>query len=275
MTEPLGSMRRFEGKVALVSGAASGIGAAVVERLLAEGASVAGCDLNAAALETTFAGFNAPADRVLTRAFDVRDTEALTTFIDDAAADFGALDILVNNAGMGCFGRAEELSSKVWDKVMAVNLGAVFQASRAALPHLRVSKGCIVNTASISGLFADPGLLAYNVSKAGVVNLTRNMAVDHAREGIRVNCVCPGPVATPMLTPLLQNPAVVEQYADLIPLQRVGTAEEMAAAILFLASRDAAFMTGVAMVVDGGVTCQTGQPNFDRMMRAADTGAAA
>ena len=150
---------------------------------------------------------------------------------------------------------------------MAVNLGAVLHGSRAALPHLRKSRGCIVNTASISGLFADPGLLAYNVSKAGVVNLTRNMAVDHAAEGVRVNCICPGPVGTPMLAPLLEDPAVAAEYAERIPLGRAGTADEMAAAILFLASRDAAYITGAALVIDGGVTCQTGQPSFDKILR--------
>lgn len=261
MTEPLGSMRRFESKVAVVTGAASGIGAATVERFLAEGAFVAACDVKGEALAVL------PADRTLIRAFDVADSVALATFIDAAAARFGTIDILVNNAGIGSFGRADELPVEAWDRVLAINLGAAFHGSRAALPYLRESRGCIVNTASISGLFADPGLLAYNVSKAGVVNLTRNMAVDHAADGIRVNCICPGPVATPMLNPLLADPGVAAQYAALIPLGRAGTADEMAAAILFLASRDAAFITGTALVIDGGVTCQTGQPNLDRIMR--------
>jgi meso-butanediol dehydrogenase/(S,S)-butanediol dehydrogenase/diacetyl reductase len=268
MTEPLGSMRRFEGKVAVVTGAASGIGAAAAERFLAEGAFVAGCDVNGDALADRFAQFGVPGDRVLTQAVDVADSAALAAFIHAAAVRFGAIDVLVNNAGIGSFGRADELPVEAWDRVLAINLGAAFHGSRAALPYLRKSHGCIVNTASISGLFADPGLLAYNVSKAAVVNLTRNMAVDHAAEGIRVNCICPGPVGTPMLAPLLADPGVTAQYATLIPLGRVGTAEEMAAAILFLASRDAAFITGTAMVIDGGVTCQTGQPNLDRILRA-------
>ena len=268
MTEPLGSMRRFDGKVAVVTGAASGIGAAVAERLLAEGASIAGCDVNPETLTATFSGFGVPLDRVFTQAFDVSDSSILTGFIDAAATRFGKIDILINNAGIGSFGRADELQPQDWDRLLAVNLSAVFHGSRAALRYLRLSRGCIVNTASISGLFADPGLLAYNVSKAGVVNLTRNMAVDHAAEGIRVNCLCPGPVGTPMLAPLLADPGVTAQYADLIPLGRVGTAEEMAAGILFLASRDAAFMTGASLTVDGGVTCQTGQPNLDRILRA-------
>ena len=267
MTEPLGSMRRFEGKVAVVTGAASGIGAAVAQRFLAEGGSVAGCDVNGSALEATFAGFGAHVDRIFIQAFDVADSVALAAFIDTATAQFDAIDVLVNNAGIGSFGRVDELTPEAWERVLSINLSAAFHGSRAALPHLRASRGCIVNTASISGLFADPGLVAYNVSKAGVVNLTRNMAVDHAAEGIRVNCICPGPVATPMLNPLLADPAVAAQYAALIPLGRAGTAEEMAAAVLFLASRDAAFMTGVALVIDGGVTCQTGQPNLDRILR--------
>lgn len=199
---------------------------------------------------------------------DVASFDSCSSAVADIQTRLGAIDVLVNNAGIGSFGRADELPIEAWERVLAINLGAAFHGSRAALRHLRARHGCIVNTASISGLFADPGLLAYNVSKAGVVNLTRNMAVDHAAEGIRVNCICPGPVGTPMLSPLLADPGVAAQYAELIPLGRVGTAEEMAAGILFLASRDAAFMTGTAIVIDGGVTCQTGQPNLDRILRA-------
>ena len=264
MTEPLGSMRRFEGQVVAISGAASGIGAAAARRFAAEGARLALCDLRDDRLEEVAADL--PGE-VFARAVDVSDGEAYAAFIDAAADRFGRLDVLANNAGIGCFGHVDEITPEAWRRTFAVDLDAVFFGSRAALPHLRASRGSIVNTASISGLFADAGLVAYNVAKAGVVNLTRNMAVDHAPDGVRVNCVCPGGVGTPMLNAHLRDDAIMQEYARLVPLGRVAAPEEMAAAIAFLASKDASYITGHALVVDGGVTAQTGQPNFDRLYR--------
>ena len=256
-------MNRFEGKVACITGAASGIGAATVERLLDEGARIGACDLNVAALQARYENDR----RVLVRGFDVTDTPALSTWIDDTADRFRGLDVLVNNAGIGAFGHVDEITPETWRRVMAVDLDAVFFGSRAALPHLRKSHGCIVNTASISGLYADPGLAAYNVAKAGVVNLTRAMAADHGAEGIRVNCICPGPVATPLLTPIADQPDVAAEYARLVPLGRIGEPDEMASVIAFLASDDARYVSGAAIVVDGGLTAKTGQPSFDRIVR--------
>lgn len=267
MTEPLGSMRRFEGKVVAISGAASGIGLAAATRFAAEGARLALCDLQAERLAEAASGVSVGNGDVWTQAVDVSDGAAYAAFVDAAAARFGQLDVLVNNAGIGCFGHVDEITAEAWRRTLAVDLDAVFFGSRAALPHLRKTHGCIVNTASISGLFGDPGLAAYNVAKAGVVNLTRNMAVDHAPEGIRVNCICPGGVGTPMLKAHMRDAAIMEEYAQLTPLGRVGTPEEMAASICFLASKDASYITGLALVVDGGVTAQTGQPNFDRLYR--------
>ncbi len=126
--------------------------------------------------------------------------------------------------------------------------------------------GAIVNTASISGLAADPGLCAYNAAKGAVVNYTRSLAVDHARDGIRVNAVCPGPVETPLLLPVLSLPGVREEYAKLVPMGRVATPDEIAGAVLFLASDDASFVTGAMLVVDGGVMAATGQPSFTRIV---------
>lgn len=256
-------MARFEGKVVAITGAASGIGEATARRFAAEGARLALCDLSEDALATAAADFDAP----LLRAVDVSDAVAFESFIDEAASRFGRLDVLVNNAGIGCFGHVDEISAEQWRRTMAVDLDAVFFGSRAALPHLRKVSGCIVNTASISGLFADPGLAAYNVAKAGVVNLTRNMAVDHAAEGVRVNCICPGGVGTAMLKAHLRDDAIMEEYQRLVPMGRVGTADEMAAGIAFLASGDASYITGTTLTIDGGVTAQTGQPNFDRIYR--------
>ena len=264
MSAPIGTARRFEGRVVAISGAASGIGAATAERLAAEGACLALCDLADDGLAAVAAGAGV---EVFARAVDVADGEAYARFVDDAADHFGRLDVLVNNAGVGCFGHVDEITPEAWRRTLAIDLDAVFFGSRAALPHLRTTGGCIVNTASISGLFGDPGLVAYNVAKAGVVNLTRTMAVDHASEGVRVNCVCPGGVGTPMLKAHTRDAAIMEEYARLVPMGRVARPDEIAAVIAFLASADAGYITGQALVVDGGVTAQTGQPNFDRLYR--------
>lgn len=264
--DTLGStMRRFDGRAVILTGAASGIGAATARRFAAEGAILAVCDLDEQRLTTVveeIAGSVA-----LSRSVDVADAAALEGFVADAVDALGRLDVLVNNAGIGCFGHVDEITPDDWRRTMAVDLDAVFIASRAVLPHLRETTGCIVNTASISGLFADPGLVAYNVAKAGVVNLTRNMAVDHAAEGIRINCICPGGADTPMVRNHTRDEGIMDEYAKLVPMQRLGTADEMAAAIAFLASGDASFINGHALVVDGGTTAQTGQPNFDRLYR--------
>jgi meso-butanediol dehydrogenase/(S,S)-butanediol dehydrogenase/diacetyl reductase len=258
------SMRRFEGKAVLITGAASGIGAATATRFAAEGARLALADLavdRLAALATELGG------GTLTTALDVADGDAVTDWVAAAAAALGGIDVLVNNAGIGCFGHIDEITPEQWRRTMSVDLDAVFFASRAALPHLRASHGCIVNTASISGVLADAGLVAYNVAKAGVINLTRTLAVDHADDGIRVNCICPGGVGTPMIRAHTRDADIMAEYARLVPMSRVGTPAEMAAGITFLASSDASYITGIALAIDGGVTAQTGQPNFDRLYR--------
>ncbi|MBV9842740.1 MAG: SDR family oxidoreductase [Sphingomonadaceae bacterium] len=267
MTEPLGSMRRFAGKAVAITGAASGIGAAAAARFAAEGARLALCDLNADRLNESSAALGLAEADLFVRAVDVSDGAAVEAFVADAAAALGGLDVLVNNAGIGCFGHVDEITPEQWRRTLAVDLDAVFFGSRAALPYLRESQGCIVNTASISGAFGDPGLVAYNVAKAGVINLTRNMAVDHADDGIRVNCICPGGAATTMIKAHTRDEPIMAEYERLVPMGRLGTPEEMAAGIAFLASADASYITGHALTIDGGVTAQTGQPNFDRIYR--------
>jgi meso-butanediol dehydrogenase/(S,S)-butanediol dehydrogenase/diacetyl reductase len=253
---------RFAGKVAVITGAASGIGAATARRFASEGARLVLSDVNAEAGEGLAKELQAAF--VATEVGDPAQVESLMAV---AASQHGALHVVFNNAGIGCYGKAPDLDIAMWKKVIEVDLDAVFFGCKFAIPHLRRSGGgVIVNTASISGVFGDYGLLAYNAAKGGVVNLTRAVAIDHARENIRVNCVCPGPIETPLLAPVLAAPTAREQYNDLIPIGRVGRADEIAAAVAFLASDDASYITGAALVIDGGLTAATGQVSFSRLM---------
>lgn len=257
---------RFEGRVAVVTGGARGIGAATVRRLVAEGARVAVSDLDEAP-GTALA--KECGDAAFFQRADVREPADLEALCAATVERFGRIDVLVNNAGIGAYGRAPDLDPAVWRNVVAVDLDSVFYGCRAAIPIMRESGGgAIVNTASISGLFGDHGLLAYNAAKGGVVNLTRTLALDHAEDGIRVNAVCPGPVDTPLARALIEHEGIRADYAERIPMGRVGRPEEIASAIAFLASDDAAYVTGVMLVVDGGLTAGTGQPHFRRHLGA-------
>lgn len=254
---------RFAGKVAVVTGGASGIGAATTRRLVQEGASVVLGDLQETA---AVALAHELGDAVIPVMVDVTDLDAVEQLMAEAVSQFGQLDVVFNNAGIGLQGRVDEIDVDAWHRVIDVDLNAVFYGCRAALPHLRAGGGgAIVNTASISGLFGDWGLPAYNAAKGAVMNLTRALAADHARDGIRVNAVCPGGVATAMTDSLVHSRRAQEQYERLVPMARMGQADEIASAVAFLASDDASYITGHGLVVDGGVTATTGQPNFSAL----------
>ena len=266
-------MSRFDNKVVIITAAASGIGLAAAKRFAAEGATLSLSDIDLAALEKHGAALALPANRLRMRRVDVSRAAETEALVADTVTAFGGLDVLVNNAGVGAFGYVTGITPEAWDRVIATTLSSVFYASRAAMPHLIARRGNIVNTASISGPVADVGFAAYNAAKGGVCNLTRAMAVDHAPDGIRVNAVCPGVTDTGSTAWMRKHPAIMQGFDDRLPMGRMGTPEEMAAAIAFLAFDDASYISGSNLVVDGGLTAGTGQPAFRKL--ATTTGCTA
>lgn len=247
---------RFEGKVAIVTGGASGIGKATVKILVEEGAKVTVADMDDKGLEAIKAEY---ADAVLTLKVDVSKEEDVKNMVAETVKAFGKLDILHNNAGIGGYSLTPTTDLAEWRKVFSIDLDGVMLGCKYAIPELKKTKGNIVNTASISGLGADYGMGSYNAAKAAVINLTRVIANDHGEDGIRSNAVCPGPIATPLAKEVFTED-VIKAYAEAIPAGRIGQPEEIATVVAFLASDDASFVNGTTIVADGGLMAKTGQP---------------
>jgi NAD(P)-dependent dehydrogenase (short-subunit alcohol dehydrogenase family) len=251
-------VRRFEGKVALVTGGASGLGLAVARQLVAEGATILLVDWDESSLD---AAGKAVGERSRTLRGDVSLEKTAAEAVNVVRSEFGRLDVLFNNAGIDPLRARSVLETNVedWDRVLDVNVRSAYLMSRAAIPLMRENGGgAIVNTASIAGLKPAADEAAYSVSKAAMVSLTTTLAVDFGADGIRANCVCPGYMEMVMtdrrrdLTEEQQR-ARAEGAAARVPLGRQGTYEEVARAVLFLASPEASYITGAALVVDGGL----------------------
>jgi 2-keto-3-deoxy-L-fuconate dehydrogenase len=244
----------MHGKVALVTGAGSGIGWATARRLAAEGARVACVDRMADRARETARAIAAAGGEALAIEADVTDPTACERMVEETLKRFSAISALVNSAGVRPEARDRAPAPAEWARVIDTNLSGTYLPTRAALPALGESGGgAIVNLASVYGLVGGSLSPAYAASKGAVVNLTRQMAVQCA-PSVRVNCVCPGMIETPMTRALLDEPAFREAILLKYPLQRFGQPEEVASAILYLASDEAAFVTGVALAVDGGYT---------------------
>lgn len=256
---------RFSGKVAVVTGGASGIGAATVKRFHAEGASVVIADINDALGQALAAALGD--GRAIYQRTDVASWPEVEALMARAVSAFGRLDIVFNNAGIGCFGATPDLSIEEWKRVIDIDLNGVFYGCKAAIPLMRkTGGGAIINTASASGLAGDYHFTAYNAAKGAVVNYTRAVGIDHAAEGIRVNAVCPGPVDTPIIAGIKDMQGVPEAWDRCVPIGRFARAEEIANVVAFLASDEASYMVGAIISVDGGLSAHTGQPNLPRML---------
>lgn len=245
---------RFASRVALITGGGSGIGEATAKRFAQEEAAVVIVDINAAGAQRVVDEICAAGGRASACHADVTDATESAAMIRHAVDTYGRLDVLHNNATSAGLGLIADMSTDEWNRTVAVNLTAPFLATKFALPvMIAQGGGAIVNMSSAAGVMAEHGLSAYGAAKAGIISLTRSTATEYARHRIRANCVCPGGVATP---PTMALMAAVEGVQDRVlqahPLGRLGTPEEIASAILFLASDEASFITGTALMVDGG-----------------------
>ena len=252
-------MARFTGKTVIVTGAGSGIGAATVRLFSGEGANVVAFGLGQEKMDASIAGL--PQDRTIAVAGDTSIAADVAGVVATALDRFGALDVLVNNAGIVVQGDVTATSNEDWTRVMTVNVTGYFLMAKAAIPELKKTKGAIVQTSSVSGLGGDWGMAAYNASKGAVTNLTRAMALDLGKDGVRVNAVNPSFTETGM-TKGMKDEAILAKFMERIPMKRVAQPDDIAKVILFLASDDAGFVTGVNLPVDGGLSASNGQPDM-------------
>lgn len=260
-------MGEFTGKGVLITGGALGIGKGVAEGFAAEGANVAIADIDREASAATAAAITAAGGgRAIAVIGDVASAADAQRMVAETVAAFGRLDVLINNAGIQpaqWYHRLEDLPEEAWDRILGVNLKSIYLMSRFAIPEIRrQGGGAIVNMASVQGLQSMPGVPAYAASKGGVLSLTRNMALDYARDSIRVTAICPGTIDSHMVRTSARAEAamagvpedeMIRRYGTTHPIGRIGTPRDIANAAIFLASERASFITGEAINVDGGL----------------------
>lgn len=251
-------MKGLTNKVAIITGAANGIGLAIAQRLYDEGVQLMLADWDQEQLLNALEYFDK--SRVAAQKVDVSNAQQVAALVQTCVERFGQLDILVNNAGIHIPGTVLECSVEDWQKISAVNIDGVVYCAKFALPELLKTRGCIVNTASVSGLGGDWGAAFYCATKGAVLNLTRAMALDHGLAGVRINAVCPSLVKTNMTNGWPDS--VRDKFNERIPLGRAAEPQEIAAVVAFLASDDASFINGVNLPVDGGATASDGQPKI-------------
>lgn len=249
---------QLNGRACVVTGAGSGIGAASARRFAAEGAKVIVADIREHKAQQTVDAIESGGGVALAVQVDVAEADSVAAMIDTCINAFGQIDVLFNNAGTLRPGTAVELSVDDWDLVMNVNVRSVYLGAKFAVPHMEArGSGSIINTASISGLHGDGRAVVYAASKGAVINLTRALSTDHAPNGVRVNAVCPGTIETPPVQRMMANPEAREANLRAHTLGRLGKPEEIANAALWLASDESSFVTGEAIVVDGGLRAQS------------------
>jgi len=272
-----GDNMRLKDKAAIVTGAASGIGAATARVFAREGAQVLLVDRDAERGEGGARAIRESGGRAEFITGDMGDLSAIERMIETAVNRFGGVDVLHNNTAGSTPVKLGDLDVEQWQSALDLGLRPYWYATKCALPHMiAAGGGAIVNTASISGLQADHALGVYNVVKAAIINLTRSIALDYAPDNVRCNAVCPGIVFTAPFEKMRQaHPGVIDTMASSVPLGRFGRPEEIANVVLFLASDEASFVTGATLVADGGRTAWTGTPGFQHSLESASPESAA
>ena len=243
---------KLKGKVAFISGFGSGLGQAIAIRFAQEGAAVAGTSKTESKGRETVAFIEKIGGRALFRAGDVSDTTAMKSIVEETVERFGGIDIVVNSAGVRTNGSITDITEEDWDRTLDTNLKGAFVVSRLAIPEMKKrGGGVILHIAARSGMLGQAGRAAYCASKGGLITLTEAMAMDHAPDRIRVNCICPGPTRTPMVD--TSSPEKLLRYKSRVPLGRIGEPEDVAHAALYLVSDDASFVTAAILPVDAGM----------------------
>ncbi len=245
---------RLEHKVAIITGAASGIGRASAQACARQGARIIAGDIEHEAAEQTAQAIRQAGGEAISVMADVSRSEDVQRMVRQAIEAFGAIDVLHNNAGIAVRHPVDEQDEAGWDELMRVNLRSVFLCSKYVIPHMQARGGSIINMSSVVGVVGVRNRAAYSTTKGAILTLTKNMALDYASAGIRVNCICPGFTETAMTAALFADPERRRRLVAMHPLGRLGKVEDIANAVVFLASDEASWITGQALAVDGGFT---------------------